>query len=254
MIKSYCGEGGVGRRNALRGERVRRRAGKQWASEWWLTPVSVSSDCRREFKSVPPAARRESSAREQMRTSTDRESPEEERESAEEDEPCLRLFKALFCVIKHPFLARHPWLPRPSFPDPRTLLHWCRNPGAAPSTLPLRGARGLWPTVCDGSAAPGRVPQVALGRAPRRRGSYRPGGAGAVRRPTTPANGWVGPVPPPDVAGSGHPAGGGPSGGVPRGRRAPANSLSLSLSPPFPLTSLSLSPRPRSQVAAAGGP
>ncbi len=28
-----CGEGGVGRRNALRGERVRRRAGKQWASE-----------------------------------------------------------------------------------------------------------------------------------------------------------------------------------------------------------------------------
>ncbi len=117
-----CGEGGVGRRNALRGERVWRRAGKQWASEWWLTPVSVSSDCRREFKSAPPAARRESSAREQMRTSTDRESPEEERESPEEDEPCLRLFKALFCVIKHPFLARHPWLPRPSFPDPRTLL------------------------------------------------------------------------------------------------------------------------------------
>ncbi len=26
-------------------------------------------------------------------------------------------------------MARHPWLPRPSFPDPRTLLHWCRNPG-----------------------------------------------------------------------------------------------------------------------------
>ncbi len=66
----------------------------------------------------------------------------------------------------------------------------CRpKPRAAPSTRPLRGARGLWPTVCDGSAAPGRVPQVALGRAPRRRGSYRPGGAGAVRRPTTPANG-----------------------------------------------------------------
>ncbi len=66
----------------------------------------------------------------------------------------------------------------------------CRpKPRAAPSTLPLRGARGLWPTVCDGSAAPGRVPQVALGRAPRRRGSYRPGGAGAVRRPTTLANG-----------------------------------------------------------------
>ncbi len=29
----YCGEGGVERRNALRGERVRRRAGNQWASE-----------------------------------------------------------------------------------------------------------------------------------------------------------------------------------------------------------------------------
>ncbi len=28
-----CGEGGMGRRNALRGERVRRRAGKQLASE-----------------------------------------------------------------------------------------------------------------------------------------------------------------------------------------------------------------------------
>ncbi len=25
-------------------------------------------------------------------------------------------------------MARHPWLPRPSFPDPRTLLHWCRKP------------------------------------------------------------------------------------------------------------------------------
>ncbi len=31
--KRYCGEGGVERRNALRGERVRRRAGNQWASE-----------------------------------------------------------------------------------------------------------------------------------------------------------------------------------------------------------------------------
>ncbi len=31
--KSVCGEGGMGRRNALRGKRVRRRAGKQLASE-----------------------------------------------------------------------------------------------------------------------------------------------------------------------------------------------------------------------------
>ncbi len=29
----YCGEGGVEKRNALGGERVRRRAGNQWASE-----------------------------------------------------------------------------------------------------------------------------------------------------------------------------------------------------------------------------
>ncbi len=72
-----------------------------------------------------------------------------------------------------------------------------RNPEQQPSTLPLRGTRGLRPTICDGSAAPGRLPQVAHGRTPRRRGSDRPGGAGAVRRPTTPANSRVGPVPPP---------------------------------------------------------
>ncbi len=119
-----------------------------------------------------------------------------------------------------------------------------RNPEQQPSTLPLRGTRGLRPTICDGSAAPGRLPQVAHGRTPRRRGSDRPGGAGAVRRPTTPANSRVGPVPPPDVAGTGHPAGGGPYGGVPR----------ASLSSPFPPISLSLSPCPSSQVTAAGGP
>ncbi len=53
------------------------------------------------------------------------------------------------------------------------------------------------------------------------RGGNRSGGAGAVHRPATPANGGVGPVPPPDVADAGHPTGGGPYGGVPRGRRAP---------------------------------
>ncbi len=35
------------------------------------------------------------------------------------------------------------------------------------------------------------------------------------------SNGRVGPVPPPDVTNAGHPAGGGPYGGVPWGRRAP---------------------------------
>ncbi len=115
--------------------------------------------------------------------------------------------------------CKPPGLRRPKVGHPSTRRP---EPRAAPSTLPLRGTRGLRPTVRDGSAAPGRMPQVALGRATRRRGSDRPGGAGAVRRQTTTANGQVGPVPPPDVAGPGHPAGGGPSGGVPRGRRAPA--------------------------------
>ncbi len=85
-----------------------------------------------------------------------------------------------------------PGLRRPKAGHPATRRP---KPRAAPSTLPLRGTRGLRLTVCDGSAAPGCLPQVAHGRAPRRRGSDRPGGAGAVRRPTTPANGRVGPVP-----------------------------------------------------------
>ncbi len=116
-----------------------------------------------------------------------------------------------------------PGLRRPKAGHPATRRP---KPRAAPSTLRIRGTRGLRPTVRDGSAAPGRVPQVAHGRAPRRRGSDLPGGAGAFRRPTTPANSRVGP----DVAGTGHPAGGGPSAGVPR----PNLSLSLSL---FPLPS-----------------
>ncbi len=65
------------------------------------------------------------------------------------------------------------------------------------------------------------MPQVAHGRAPRRRGSHRSGGAGTVHRSAAPSNRRVGPVPLPDVAEAGHPAGGGPPGGVPRGGRAP---------------------------------
>ncbi len=34
-----------------------------------------------------------------------------------------------FVLLNTLFVARHPWLPRPSFPEPRTSLHWCRNPG-----------------------------------------------------------------------------------------------------------------------------
>ncbi len=54
------------------------------------------------------------------------------------------------------------------------------------ATLPVSGAGGQRPTVCDGSTAPGRLPQVAHGRATRRRGSSRSGGAGAVHRLATP--------------------------------------------------------------------
>ncbi len=142
-----------------------------------------------------------------------------------------------------------PGLRRPQAGHPATRRPKSRSALSAP---PLRGTWGQRPTIRDGSAAPGRLPQVAHGRAPRRRGSNRPGGAGAIRRPTTPANGRVGPVPPPDVAGTGHPAGGGLSGGVPRGRRAPASSLSLSLPSSLPSPSLSRPiPAPRSRVPVA---
>ncbi len=57
------------------------------------------------------------------------------------------------------------------------------QPRAATTTLPLRRARGQRPTVRDGPAAPGRLPQVAPGRVTRRRGGNRSGGAGAVHRP-----------------------------------------------------------------------
>ncbi len=127
------------------------------------------------------------------------------------------------------------------------------QPRAAPTTFPLRRARGQRPTIRDGPAAPGRLPQVAHGRVTRRRGGNRSGGAGAVHRPATPANGGVGPVSPPDVADAGHPTGGGPYGGVPRGRRAPNYPFSLPLSlSSFP--PLSLSPGSSSQVTGAGGP
>ncbi len=97
------------------------------------------------------------------------------------------------------------------------------------------------------------MPQVALGRATWRRGSDRPGGAGAVRGPSTPADGRVGPVPPPDVAGPGHPAGRGPSGGVPGvGEPRPNLSLSLSLPPSLPSPSPSRPvPAPRSRLPVA---
>ncbi len=66
--------------------------------------------------------------------------------------------------------------PASSWSYPRTTL----------ATLPVSGAGGQRPTVCDGSTAPGHLPQVAHGRAMRRRGSSRSGGAGAVHRLATP--------------------------------------------------------------------
>ncbi|XP_058609922.1 uncharacterized protein LOC131525932 [Onychostoma macrolepis] len=71
--------------------------------------------------------------------------------------------------------------------------------------------------------------------------SHRSRGAGAVRGSAAEENRAVGPVPSPDVARPGHSTGGGPDGGVPRGRRNPAFCLSLSLSLLLPPPNLSLS-------------
>ncbi|XP_039550285.1 wiskott-Aldrich syndrome protein-like [Pimephales promelas] len=87
---------------------------------------------------------------------------------------------------------------------------------------------------------------MAGGRGPRRRRSHRAGGAGAVYHQATQENRSVGPVPPADVAGPGHHVGGGPAGGVPRGRRAPTIIFSLSLSLPSPSPSRPV-PAPRSR-------
>ncbi len=53
VLMGSVARGGVGRRNALMGERVLRRAVKRRASEWWLTPVSNSSDWRRDKRKGP---------------------------------------------------------------------------------------------------------------------------------------------------------------------------------------------------------
>ncbi len=55
--------------------------------------------------------------------------------------------------------------------------------------------------------------------------------AGTIHCVVTQEDCAVGPVPPPGVAGPGHPTRGGSDGGVPRGWRNPALHLSLSLSP-----------------------
>ncbi len=107
------------------------------------------------------------------------------------------------------------------------------EPRAAPPALPFAGAGGERPALRDGSPAPGRLPQMAVGRGRRRRTNHRPGGAGAIYCAAPQENRVVGPVPPPDVAGPGHPTHRGPDGGVPRGWRNPTVRLSLSPLPFF---------------------
>ncbi len=57
------------------------------------------------------------------------------------------------------------------------------EPRAAPPALPFAGAGGERPALRDGSPAPGRLPQMAVGRGRWRRPNHRPGGAGATAPP-----------------------------------------------------------------------
>ncbi len=79
------------------------------------------------------------------------------------------------------------------------------EPRAASPALPFAGAGGERPALRDGSPAPGRLPQMAVGRGKRRRTNHRPSGTGAVYCAAPHEDRAVGPVPPPGVAGPGHP-------------------------------------------------
>ncbi len=106
------------------------------------------------------------------------------------------------------------------------------EPRAAPPALPIAGAGGERPALRDGSPAPGRLPQMAVGRGRLRRADHRPCGAGAIHCAAPQEDRAVGPVPPAGVAGPGHPTRRGPDGGVPRGWRKTLPSVSLSLPSP----------------------
>ncbi len=111
----------------------------------------------------------------------------------------------------------------------RAILQRVRpEPRATSPALTIAGAGGKRPALRDGSPAPGRVPQMAVGRQKRRRPDHRPRGAGTVHCAVAHEDRAVGPVPPPDVAGPGHPTRGGSDGGVPRGWRIPTFRLSPS--------------------------
>ncbi len=126
------------------------------------------------------------------------------------------------------------------------------EPRAAPPALPFAGAGGERPALRDGSPAPGRLPQMAVGRGRRRRANHRPCGAGAIYCAAPQEDRAVGPVPPPGVAGPGHPTRRGPDGGVPRGWRNPTVRLSLSPSPCF--SSPTFLPRSRAGVVPQAQP
>ncbi len=99
--------------------------------------------------------------------------------------------------------ASHPPAGRP---EPRT----------TPPAHQIARAGGKRPALRDGSPAPGRVPQMAVGRGRRRRPDHRPCGAGTIHCAVPQEDRAVGPVPPPGVAGPGHPTRRGPDGGLPR--------------------------------------
>ncbi len=134
------------------------------------------------------------------------------------------------------------------------------EPRAAPSALPIAGAGGERPALRDGSPAPGRLPQMAVGRGRRRRADHRACGAGTIHCAASQEDHAVGPVPLPRVAGPGwtiqlaedqmvacH--------GV--GETLPSVSLSLpspSFSPPTFLPRSRAGVVPRAQPRWTGGP
>ncbi len=81
-----------------------------------------------------------------------------------------------------------------------------RNPKQTSPALPIAGAGGKRPALRDGSPAPGRVPQMAVGRRKQRRPDHRPRGAwnsslrGCPRRPRSGSSATARPSP-----GPGHP-------------------------------------------------